>query len=379
MSKFSKVLLPLLTILTLNAAAPTAGEIATTEALLGFRVTRNIVWLDPLNQGPLHLRGSNNEEFVVAAKDDDVHANLDNAGTIMGGYLANANSIPAATSKPAALVALLADANWNRLFVLAEKYRKSLGNIMRDCFGREIYRLRLGAADTVGNTRDVIDIPSLVAVIQPVVVAGAAVLAPVVPELTAGERATAEALLTFRRGRNFVWLDPRTRQALCRLDGDNFIHAAKDDDVHANLDNAGTIMGGYLANAASVPAATTVPAALTSLFADANYNNLYTLVETARRAQNRFVFDCLGNPLYKLTMGNRAQSVDMREIIDIPTLLTAVEAYFPAGCRSIVAGVVVPVAVVPALPGPVVNEVKNQSVVEDVLGEVDEKKENKKK
>ncbi|MCX7343212.1 MAG: hypothetical protein NT128_03605, partial [Proteobacteria bacterium] len=95
--------------------------------------------------------------------------------------------------------------------------------------------------------------------------------------------------------------------------------------------------------------------------------------------QNRFVFDCLGNPLYKLTMGNRAQSVDMREIIDIPTLLTAVESYFPAGCRPIVAGVVAPVAVVPALPGLVVNEVKNQSVVEDVLGEVDEKKENKKK
>jgi hypothetical protein len=244
MSKFSKVLVPLLTILSLNAAAPTAGEIATTEALLSFRVARNIVWLDPLNSKPLHPRGHNNEEFVVAAKDDDVHANLDNAGTIMGGYLANANSIPAATARPAALVALLADANWNRLFTLAEKYRKSLGNIMRDCFGREIYRLRLGAADTVGNTRDIIDIPSLVAIVQPVVVAGAALLAPVIPAFSAGERATAEALLTFRRGRNVVWLDPRTSYALCRLDGDNFVHAAKDDDVHANLDNAGTIMGG---------------------------------------------------------------------------------------------------------------------------------------
>ncbi len=345
MSKFSKVLLPLLITLTLNAAAvPTAGETATTEALLGFRVTRNIVWIDPLNNEPLHRR-ANNDDFVVAAKDDDVHANLDNAGTIMGAYLADAAVIPARTARAVALTALIADPHWSRLFTLAEKYRKSLGNIMRNCFGREIYRLRLGAADTVGNTRDIIDIPSLIAVIQPVVVTGAAVAAPVVPAFSAGERATAEALLTFRRGRNVVWLDPRTNQALCRLDGENFVHAAKDDDVHANLDNAGMIMGGYLANSATIPAATAIPATLTALFADANYNNLYTLVETARRGQNRFVFDCLGNPLYKLTMGNRAQSVDMREIIDIPTLLTAVEAYFPVGCRPVVAGLVAPAAV----------------------------------
>ena len=345
MSKFSKVLLPLLTILTLNAAAPTAGEIATTEALLSFRVARNVVWLDPLNNQPLHRR-TNNDDFVVAAKDDDVHANLDNAGTIMGGYLANAAALPAATARPAALVALLGDANWNRLFILAEKYRRSINNIMRNCFGREIYRLRLGAADTVGNTSDIVDLPSLIAVIQPLVIAGVAVAPPVVPAFSAGEIATAEALLTFKRGRNVVWLDPRTSQALCRLDGENFVHASKDDDVHANLDNAGVIMGGYLANAASIPIATAVPASLTALFADANYNSLYTLVETARRAQNRFVFDCLGNPLYKLTMGNRAQSVDMREIIDVPTLLTAVEAYFPVACRPVVAGVVAVAAVV---------------------------------
>jgi hypothetical protein len=66
----------------------------------------------------------------------------------------------------------------------------------------------------------------------------------------------------------------------------------------------------------------------------------------------------------------------MREIIDIPTLLTAVESYFPVACRPVVAGVVAPVA---ALPVPVVNEVRNQSVLEDVLGEVGSKKDSEKK
>ena len=134
-------------------------------------------------------------------------------------------------------------------------------------------------------------------------------------------------------------------------------------------------MGGYLANAGSIPAASAVPVTLTAIFANANLTSLYTLVENARRGQNRFILDCFGNPLYKLTLGARTQAVDMREIVDVPTLLTAIETYFPAGCRAGAAAVeqvvnaVVPVAV-PASD----NVARSESVLEQVLDEVGEKK-----
>lgn len=372
MSKFSKVLVTLLTTLALNAAGPTAGEIASTEALLSFKVLRNIVWIDPLTNEPLHRR-INNGEFVKAAKDDDVHANLDNVGIIMGGYLANLQSIPSATIRIAAVTELVGNANWRRLFVTLEKSRRLVNNTMRDCFGAEIFRLRLGAADPVGNTRDVVDIPTLLNAIAPSVVSGQAFVRASLPALTVGERSTAEALLGFRRTNNFLWLDPRTGQSLYRVINEEQVRAAKDDDVHANLDNAGTIMGGYLTDARTIPGATAVPAALTAIFADANWNRLYTLVETAKRGENRFMFDCLGNPLYKLSLGVSAQAVDMREIIDIPTLLNAVELYFPQSCRQNI----VPVPVVNQAPA--ILPLAGGSVLESVLSEVVEKKEGENK
>lgn len=371
MSKFSKVLVTLLTTLALNAAASTAGEIATAEALLGFRVTRNIVWIDPLTNEPLHRR-LNSGDFVKAAKDDDVHANLDNAGSIMGGYLLNPQSVPAATIRVAAITELVGNANWRRLFVTLEKSRRLVNNTLRDCFGAEIVRLRLGAADPVGNTRDIVDTPTLLNAIAPSVVSGQALIRAPLPVLTAGERATAEALLGFRRTKNFFWLDPRTGQSLYRVVGEEQTQAAKDDDVHVNLDNAGTIMSGYLNDAKTIPAASAIPAALTAIFADANWNRLYTLVETARRGENRFMFDCLGNPLYKLSLGARAQAVDMREIVDIPTLINAVELYFPQSCRQNI----VPVPAVNQSPA--ILPFAEGSVLESVLGEVVEKKEEEK-
>ncbi len=326
MYTFFKLVLPLLATLSLDAAtAPTAGEIETTEALLTFRISRSIVWQDPQTGQALQRRNHHNE-LVPAAIDSDITPDLANSGIIIGDYLINQNNIPAATNRSAALLSLVNDPNYNQLFTLVSNYRTSIGNIMRDCFGREIYKAILDGSVTVANTSDILDVASLLAVVRHVMLSRVTVIVPR-PAVTLGEIATAQALLNFRVSRDVVWLNPRTQQPLYRLVNNNPVKAARDDDITPNLSNAGVVMAGYLTNQAAV-VATSVPATLMAIFNDVNLNDLYTRLENIRRMQNYWMIDCLGQPIYDSVHATRVQVVDMQDVINLPTLLGAFEAYF---------------------------------------------------
>lgn len=318
------ILLPILASLY-GAITPTTGEINTIEALLTFRKSKANVWRDVLTNEPLY-RVNNAGEFVQAARDEDITLSPFNAGTIMGSYLSNPSSVPQATFRSTELTGLVNNLIWNKLLILAKNYRASLGRIAKDCLGNDLFELvesnnRKPAADI----RDIVDIPSLIAAVEPAIRAA-------LPLPAKAPLAFSEALannfsdfLDFRTTQNDMRLDPRTNQKLYRIVNDTLVPAARDSDVKPDLSNLVLLMREKIATGSSA-ARSCLPGALS----DQNIDRLYRIVEEVRRAQGHLAVDAAGRPLYLET---RVQAVDMQDVTDAVSLVKAVFGFFAENLR----------------------------------------------
>jgi len=341
------ILLPILA--SLHGAGtpsdPTAGEIETVETLMNYRLSRGNVRQDIQTAQPLH-RLNHRNELVQAACDADITFTTAttsfNAGTIMGGYLVSpdVSHLPQATIRSAALSTLVADQKWNTLLTLAKNYRVSLGRIARDCFGRELFEVSAGVGvvaaterKPAADIRDIVDISTLIAAIEPAIrEAGMPAAAAVAPVFTAAEVSNYESLLAFRVGRSVMSVEPRTGEQLYRIVNDVLVPAAKDGDVLPNLSNLVALVA---SSYNTPPVATCVGAvnpSLSVIFADANLNRLYQLVEDTRRTQGRMSVDAIGRPLCLQT---RVQIVNMLDITDTTSLLKAVFGFFSENLRPV--------------------------------------------
>lgn len=333
------LIIPILTSLLHGAAAPTVGEIETVEILMNFRVTRGNTWKDPQTDQSLY-RLNHRGELVQAACDSDITfttaTTAFNAGTIMGRYLVDASSLPQASTRSAALTALVSDQNWNSLLTIMKKHRVSQNKILRDCFGRDLFEAGLGVRNPAADVRDIVDIPTLIAAIEPVVRAAAApAVVAVAPVFTPAESANYEAFLAFRMSRNVMCTAPRTGEQLYRFVDGAIVAAAKDDDVQPNLSNVVTLMAAAMAAPPIATALGTVAPGLSTIFADANLNRLYQLVEDSRRTLGNWLTDAIGRPLYIASAGARVQVVNMKDISDTTSLMRAVFDFFPENLRPV--------------------------------------------
>ncbi len=337
------LILPILTSLYGAAVAgplPTVGETDVVENLMDFRVTRGNTWKDPQTDQPLY-RLNHKGEFVQAACDSDITFTTPttpfNTGTIMRGYLADSTTFPQASMRSAPLINLVGDPNWNRLLTLAKNYRVSQNRIARDCFGRELFEASLGARKTAADIRDITDIPTLIAALEPAIRAGCAPAAAPAPIVhTASVLANYEAFLVYRTRQMVMHLEPRTSEQLCRFAEGTLVPAAKDDDVLPDLSNVTILLTAAMMPAAGGAPVMPVVINLAPVFADANLNRLYQLVEDSRRGQGRLLADAIGRPLYKASLGSRVQIVNMQDIIDTSSLLTAVLSFFAENLRPVV-------------------------------------------
>ncbi len=336
------ILLPILASLC-GAAAPSVGEIDTVETLMNFRVIRGNVWKDVQTDQPLY-RLNHKDELVQAACDEDITFTTAvtpfNAGTIMGNYLVNTASsatLCLTTCRSSALSALAADQKWNALLTLAKNYRISLGRIARDCFGRELFEVAVSAGAVAAterkpapDIRDIVNISTLIAAIEPAIREAGMPAAVAAPVFTPAELSNYESLLAFRAGRSVMSVEPRTGQQLYRFINDVLVAAAKDSDVLPNLSNLVALMA---SSCATPPVATCIGAitpSLSTVFADANLNRLYQLVEDTRRAQGCMSVDAIGRPLCLQT---REQIVNMFDITDTASLLRTVLGFFSENLR----------------------------------------------
>jgi hypothetical protein len=158
---------------------------------------------------------------------------------------------------------------------------------------------------------------------------------------TAGEIDTVETLMNFRVSKGNVWKDPQTNQPLHRLNHRNeLVQAACDTDVTfttaATPFNASTIMGGYLMDPAlaNFPQATAISPVLSGLVADQKWNALLSLAKNYRISLRRIARDCFGRELFEVGASSNAaagaaperkQAADIRDIVDISTLIAAIE------------------------------------------------------
>lgn len=158
---------------------------------------------------------------------------------------------------------------------------------------------------------------------------------------TAGEIDTVETLMNFRAERGNVWKDPQTDQPLHRLNHRNeLVQAACDSDITFTTENtsfnASSIMGGYLASLRSGPSAlpqdTTRSTVLSALVADQKWNTLLTLAKNYRVSLGRIARDCFGRELFEVAVSagavaaaERKPAADIRDIVDISTLIAAIE------------------------------------------------------
>ncbi|MEI7494480.1 MAG: hypothetical protein WCJ92_07805 [Alphaproteobacteria bacterium] len=159
-----------------------------------------------------------------------------------------------------------------------------------------------------------------------------------------GEIDTVETLMNFRVVRGNVWKDPQTDRPLHRLNHRNeLVQAACDADITFTTEttpfNAGAIMGGYLASTGSssssnLPQATTRSSVLSALVADQKWNAFLTLAKNYRVSQGRIARDCFGRELFEVGASSgsgsgvateRKPAADVRDIIDISTLIAAIE------------------------------------------------------
>jgi hypothetical protein len=127
-------------------------------------------------------------------------------------------------------------------------------------------------------------------------------------------------------------VEPRTGEQLYRIVNDVLVPAAKDGDVLPNLSNLVALVA---SSYNTPPVATCVGAvnpSLSVIFADANLNRLYQLVEDTRRAQGRMSVDAIGRPLCLQT---RVQIVNMLDITDTTSLLKAVFGFFSENLRPV--------------------------------------------
>ena len=131
-------------------------------------------------------------------------------------------------------------------------------------------------------------------------------------------------------------LEPRTSEQLCRFAEGTLVPAAKDDDVLPDLSNVTILLTAAMMPAAGGAPVMPVVINLAPVFADANLNRLYQLVEDSRRGQGRLLADAIGRPLYKASLGSRVQIVNMQDIIDTSSLLTAVLSFFAENLRPVV-------------------------------------------
>jgi hypothetical protein len=175
-----------------------------------------------------------------------------------------------------------------------------------------------------------------------------------------GEIDTVETLMNFRVVRGNVWKDSQTDQPLHRLNHKNeLVQAACDADITfttaATSFNAGTIMGSYLASidtcnsssAANLPQATVRSAVLSALVADQKWNAFLTLAKNYRVSLGRIARDCFGRELFEVAVSagavaaaERKPTADVRDIVDISTLIAAIEpaireAGMPAAAVSV--------------------------------------------
>lgn len=333
------LIIPILTSLLYGAVAPTVGETETVETLMNFRVTRGNTWKDPQTDQPLY-RLNHRDELVQAACDSDITFTTPttpfNAGTIMGGYLTDPATLPKASARSAAVAALVGDQNWNSLLTIMKKHRVSQNRILHDCFGRDLFEVGLGIRNPAADVRDIVDIPTLIAAIEPVIRgAGAVAVVAAAPAFTAAESANYEAFLTFRMGRSVMCTAPRTGEQLYRFVDGAIVVAAKDDDVQSNLSNVVTLMTTAMTNPPVPTAVGTVAPGLSLIFADANLNRLYQLVEDSRRTLGNWLTDAIGRPLYIASAGARVQVVNMKDIVDTTSLVKAVFGFFPETLRPV--------------------------------------------
>ncbi len=335
------LIIPILTSLLYGAVTPvpTVGETETVEILMNFRVTRGNTWKDPQTDQPLY-RLNHRGELVQAACDSDItFTNTTtpfNAGTIMGGYLTAPATIPQASTRSAALTALVGDQNWNSLLTIMKKHRVSQNRVLRDCFGRDLFEVGLGVRNPAADIRDITDIPTLIAAIEPVIRGAEAVaVAAAAPAFTAAESANYEAFLTFRIGRTVMCTAPRTGEQLYRFVDGAIVPAAKDDDVQPNLSNVVALMTAAMAAPPAPTPVGIVAAPLSLIFADANLNRLYQLVEDSRRTLGNWLTDAIGRPLYMASAGTRVQVVNMKDIVDTTSLVKAVFGFFPEPLRPV--------------------------------------------
>ncbi len=238
----------------------------------------------------------------------------------MGGYLVDPATLPQPSMRNALLTALVMDQNWNSLLTIIKKHRVSQNRIVHDCFGRDLFEVSLGIRNPAADIRDIVDIPTLITAIEPVIREAVAVAADAAPVFTPAETTNFEA---FRISRGMMCLEPRTGAQLYRAIDGTLVAAAKDNDVLPNLSNLVTL--------------TTVAApGLAVIFADANLNRLYQLVEDSRRAHGRLLTDAIGRALYSASLGGRVQIVNMQDIADTTGLLNAVFGFFPENLRPVV-------------------------------------------
>ncbi len=325
------MLLPILTSLHGAAApsAPTVGEIETVETLMNFRVTKGNVWKDIQTDQPLHRLNHRNEP-VQAACDADITLAPFNAGTIMGGYLAEPSTHPAATSRRSELTSLVSNQTWEALLTLAKNYRVSLGRVAKDCLGKELFELVEDVRKPAADVRDIVDISTLIAAIEPAI-REASPLPAKAPQIFADAlRANYDALIAFRMNNRNMCLDPRTAQQLYHINDGVLVAAAKDGDVKQDLSNLVSLMVAAIANPPAAVSVGTVASSLSSIFFDTNLNRLYQAVEETRRGQGRLSVDALGRAL---CLESRVQTVDMQDIKDTSSLLKAVFEFFPESLR----------------------------------------------
>ena len=159
-----------------------------------------------------------------------------------------------------------------------------------------------------------------------------AVLAP-------GEISTIETLISYRASCGNVWKDLQTDEPLHRLNDKNvLVQAGYDADVTLttpnSVFNAGTLLASYLmpapevvggAAAANLPQPSVRSAELTIIASDTRWSNLLTLLKRKRLSLGRVAKDCLNHDLFELNRGVRNQAADIRDIKDIPSLISALE------------------------------------------------------
>lgn len=332
--------LTILTSLVHGAAVPTAGEIDTVETLMNYRVTKGNVWKDPQTDQAL-WRLNQRGELVQAACDSDITFTTPtaafNAGSIMGRYLTDpTTNAPQPTTRSAVLSSLVSDPNWNSLLTIMKKHRISQNRVLHDCFGRDLFEVGPGVRNQAADVRDIVDVPTLIAAIEPVI-RGAAAPAPVaaVPAPSEAARANYDSFLLFRVSRTFMCTAPRTGEQLYRFVDDAIIAAAQDDDVLPNLSNVVALMSTAMANPPAVTMVGTVTPGLSMIFANPDMNRLYQLVEDSRRTMGNLLADAIGRPLYTAGPGSRAQVVNMKDIYDTTSLIKAVFGIFPEALRPV--------------------------------------------